>query len=118
MFSRFMEYDPSVTHGELSTPFGYVYLLRSSHGYKIGKSSSPKSRIASLRTASPFPLHVEAVIYAQYMDALEKALHERFYDKKIRGEWYALTEADVAFIIGLTSETIDEITREIRHEMV
>jgi hypothetical protein len=52
------------------------------------------------------------------MDALEKALHERFSDRRIRGEWYSLTEADVAFIIGLTTETIDEITRELRHERV
>jgi hypothetical protein len=38
MFSRFIEGDGEVTAADLCNPHGYVYLLRTEHGYKIGKS--------------------------------------------------------------------------------
>ena len=110
MFDRFMEHDPSVTSEDFDTPFGYVYLVRSPHGFKIGRTSHPDSRFALFRTASPYRIELLAVIYASHVRALERALHRRFADKKIRGEWYALTDTDAAFISGLTSEQIEELS--------
>lgn len=111
LFERFIEYDPLVTHAELNTPFGYVYLVRSPHGYKIGQTAHPDSRVALFQTASPFPVELLAVIYAPYVNALERALHRKYADKKIRGEWFSLTDDDVAFIVGLTSDQIDQLSK-------
>ena len=118
MFNRYMEYDPEVTAADLDSAYGYVYLLQTEHGYKIGKSVNPKSRIASLRTASSFKIHVLAVIYASKMGALERALHASFASKKIRGEWYLLDEADIAYIVGLDTKTIATISKEFIDEAV
>jgi hypothetical protein len=56
-----------------------------------------------------------------YLDNLCPLLpnyHDHTLPDYREAEQYSLTEGDVAFIIGLTTETIDEITRELRHERV
>ena len=54
---------------------------------KIGWASNPVARLASLQTASPLPLEIVALI-AGGQD-LERALHYRFRDDHLHGEWFS-----------------------------
>lgn len=80
---------------------GYVYLISSPHGYKIGKSRTPKKRYSVLKVAMPFSTRVVCVIETYKMSQLERDLHQRFDDKRINGEWFNLNDADVTYILGL-----------------
>jgi len=53
---------------------------------KIGYSTSIKARLRTLRTASPEPLEVLAIVEGTKDD--ERALHERFRFARSHGEWF------------------------------
>jgi hypothetical protein len=79
--------------------FGYVYLVQSDTGHcKIGSSQSVARRIRQLQSANPGAL----VLLHQFPSANaqldEYALHKRFDDRRVRNEWFALTDADIAGI--------------------
>ena len=77
---------------------GFVYLLRSPHGFKIGCARNPSRRIAQFVTMLPFEITIDHTIPAPDMYAAEWALHGQFQSKRIRGEWFSLDETDVAEI--------------------
>lgn len=81
----------------------YVYLMidTTNNFYKIGISNSPQYREKTLQSEKPtielicakkFPTRIIA-------ESIEKALHNSFKEKRIRGEWFELNEKDVADII-------------------
>lgn len=80
----------------------YVYLMvdTTNHFYKIGISNDPKYREHTLQSDKPtielicakaFPSRVIA-------DAIESALHKAFSKKRIRGEWFNLSDEDVRYL--------------------
>lgn len=73
---------------------GYVYLMHdNSLGYcKIGFSSNPSYREQTLQAQKPT---VELVYAWEGSLQDEKKLHERFSDKRIRGEWFDLKADDI-----------------------
>lgn len=74
--------------------YGFVYLMQSgSHPYtKIGFSKKPKAREKTLQGDDPL-LHM--VHQHEGTMADEKALHERFKKKRVRGEWFNLSIDDI-----------------------
>lgn len=81
---------------------GYIYVIRRKDGeYKIGKSKSAVDRIESLSVKLPFAVEPVCVIASDDMNGLEKQLHERFQDKRVNGEWFALTNEDVEYLKSL-----------------
>lgn len=85
---------------------GIVYLLRAANKYKIGCTTKPiERRIAQLRRVIPWPISIVAIIKTDNMIGLEDALHERFADKRESGEWFALNDDDVQYIMGLETQT-------------
>lgn len=77
---------------------GFVYLIWSQYGYKIGKAVNVKNRTKLFEVKLPFPIRVEH--YAKFRDytRAERSLHLHFQDKRLEGEWFSLTDDDVAFI--------------------
>ena len=76
---------------------GYVYVLRSTTGaYKIGYATNPADRLKTFTVKLPFEVEYELLIKTDDMRALEAELHERYTDKHINGEWFALTADDLA----------------------
>lgn len=77
---------------------GYVYLIHSEYGYKIGKTKRMKERSQLFTVKLPF--EIEVVHYAWHGDysAAEAALHRRFRDRRLGGEWFQLTPSDVRSI--------------------
>lgn len=75
-----------------------IYLMRDGHSglYKIGRSITPKIREKTLLSQAPL---VELHVYWKDQPESEEAyLHARFDDKRQRGEWFELDDADVDFI--------------------
>lgn len=92
---------------------GFVYLVKADNGtYKIGKTVNPKSRGKTFNVRLPFKVEFIHTIETDDMHALEKALHLRFANKRLRGsEFFSLSLADVAFIVSLGSKcTVAEFT--------
>lgn len=78
-----------------------VYLFRAENGlYKIGISHDPVSRLAAMGTG---PVAIELVWCHQFenADSIERALHNLFSNKRVRGEWFALEAAHLTFIQAL-----------------
>lgn len=70
-----------------------VYLIadRGNELCKIGFTNTEvEKRMSSLKTGNPFELEVLAVIEGER--ELEKELHTKFKDYKVKGEWFKLTD--------------------------
>lgn len=76
---------------------GYVYILRSPTGaYKIGYAANPADRLRTFTVKLPFEVEYELLIKTDNMRGLEAELHEYYSEKHINGEWFALTDDDLA----------------------
>ncbi len=87
---------------------GYVYLMRADtpevNWYKIGLSIDPEFRLKTFNAIKlPFEMELVCVIQTPSMRELESQLHGWFADRRLRGEWFSLSEDDVEFIEGLAS---------------
>jgi len=93
---------PSTNHKRRHAKSGYVYLLRADNGlYKIGKTTCLDRRITELSIKLPYELELIHAVESDNIDVLEQLLHEQFADKRVRGEWFALSARDVEFICSL-----------------
>lgn len=85
----------------------YVYLMiDTSNGYhKIGISNHPDYREKTLQSEKPTIEKICAKKYPSRLIAqsIESALHTAFSAKRIRGEWFDLSETEVAQIIATLS---------------
>jgi hypothetical protein len=77
----------------------FVYLMEDLRNktFKIGKSKTPGKRERTLQSEVPqivmrFSIPVD--------EAHEKQLHDRFSEKRKRGEWFELSSDDVAWIVA------------------
>ncbi len=73
----------------------YVYLMKSGRHYKIGRSNSTGRREYEL--AIQLPESVELIHRIRTDDGvgIEAYWHSRFSDRRLNGEWFALTTEDV-----------------------
>ncbi len=80
---------------------GNIYLIRANDGrHKIGRTQNMGSRLRDFRSLIEFELlhtfpaddHVRA----------ERLLHRQFSEKKIKGEWFDLSDSDVVLICRLS----------------
>ncbi|RRD43550.1 GIY-YIG nuclease family protein [Comamonadaceae bacterium OH3737_COT-264] len=88
--------------------FVYVIFIEDSAGeqfFKIGMSVSFTLRFSSHQCASPFPLRVASAYFVPDMRAEERALHARFGDRRVRGEWFRLSQSDLEEIAGRANLT-------------
>lgn len=72
-----------------------TYLMINSEGHtKIGKSFNPKDREKTLQSQEPF---IE--LYAVSTSDIETVLHDKYANKRMRGEWFNLERHDIIDII-------------------
>jgi hypothetical protein len=76
---------------------GYVYLIRSEHGYKIGKTKNLNQRLSTFGLKLPFPIELVHALRSNDITRCEWHFHDRFKRKRINGEWFRLTEEDIVF---------------------
>lgn len=78
---------------------GKVYIVRAGQYYKIGITQGDVSRrVAQLQTGSPHKIHVIRVIETDHPRDLERDLHEMLRHKRVEGEWFKLSEAELRVI--------------------
>lgn len=75
---------------------GYVYLAKSGSHFKIGRTVSPERRTNELRIQLPDKLERLHAITSHDPNSVERYWHRRFADRRLNGEWFALSTSDVS----------------------
>lgn len=90
---------------------GVYFISNGRNAVKIGKSGScVNARFMNLQVASPDALRIVAVIADPRPGDLEARLHELLASKRIRGEWFAISEPEaVSLAIENGGRQINEI---------
>lgn len=78
-----------------------TYLMSDGVFIKIGKSSNPVAREETLQALQP---SIKLILVIQLN--IERSLHDEFNEKRIRGEWFDLSEEDVENIKNKYKEYI------------
>jgi len=87
----------------------YLYFVASANGlFKIGKTTKVKERFAQIKSASP--VECQVLFFTKYDENtidLEKKYHDKFSEKRVRGEWFALSKSDLLPIVQERKEICD-----------
>ncbi len=75
---------------------GYVYLIRSEYGYKIGKTVNIKNRTNLFSVKLPFRIELVSYAWFENYSKAEREFHDRYATKRLEGEWFDLSASDVA----------------------
>ena len=85
---------------------GFVYAMSRPDGaIKIGSSVNPTSRRYQVQAQHGVPIVVVGKWYVQDMGKMENHLHQCFKEHQILGEWFNLSQADLAKIPELLSHS-------------
>ncbi|MDM8528197.1 GIY-YIG nuclease family protein [Anaerolineales bacterium HSG24] len=74
---------------------GYIYVIKSEYGYKIGKTISIKSRTRLFSVKLPFPIELIHYAWFDNYSKAERDFHDRFSSKRLEGEWFDLSPSDI-----------------------
>jgi hypothetical protein len=77
----------------------YLVEMGDTGHYKIGHSRNPRARIREFNT--PLPIKFICAIECENAVQLEAELHVRFSARRMRAEWFALSDEDVGYIKSL-----------------
>lgn len=78
---------------------GFVYLVKPKNlPCKIGRTQDVERRLHGLKTGFPFGIEVLHAITAFDRFRLERQLHLRFAAKRLDGEWFDLSEEEIAWV--------------------
>lgn len=77
---------------------GYVYVLQSAYGHKVGRARSIPNRMRAFGVKLPIMYTIPLCAWFDDHIAAETAYHRRFAEKRINGEWFSLVEEDVTMI--------------------
>ena len=82
---------------------GYVYLMCNKRNglIKIGFSKDPQYREACLQSQEP---EIELLNAFPATRQQEQLLHSRYFEQRQRGEWFALTSAQIKEIVSAMEE--------------
>lgn len=92
--SLLRKYEDRFLLSKISDKLGYVYILKSDFGYKIGCTSRLKERVSHFNLKLPFKFSVVSIIKCDSHNKIESLLHDALKHKRINGEWFDLEEKD------------------------
>ncbi|MCU7997419.1 MULTISPECIES: GIY-YIG nuclease family protein [unclassified Shewanella] len=77
---------------------GFVYVIESEYGFKIGKTINIKNRTKLFSVKLPF--EIKLIHYAEFDDysSAEREMHLHFSNKRLEGEWFDLDKDDIDYI--------------------
>lgn len=90
---------------------GYVYLLKSGPAYKIGRAREVDARIKQISPVLPYPVEVVHTIPSNNVVRAEAHYHQMFASKRLRGEWFDLSDADVWQLRSEQEALFDDVGR-------
>ena len=93
---------------EKKAEIGYIYVIKSKYGFKIGKTKNIQNRSTIFNVKLPF--EIEFIITEQVPDYhnIELELHEKYSKVHLNGEWFSLTEGHITEIQELLKERASE----------
>ncbi len=75
---------------------GVVYLLKAGPFYKIGKATDFSRRLNQIKLQLPYEVVVSHTIVCDDISHVETYWHRRFASRRQNGEWFVLSDEDVA----------------------
>lgn len=92
--------NPMTVVGEpTSAPHGgYIYVLKSALGYKVGRTRSMPNRMRTFGVKLPFLYTIPLCAWFDDHFEAEALYHRLFRDKHMNGEWFDLDDTDVDLI--------------------
>ena len=77
------------------------------NGYiKIGRSVRPLFREKTLQSEDP---DISLILFFEATTAIERELHQKFSEQRVRGEWFRLGDESIEWIrIAFSSEVVRE----------
>jgi len=82
----------------------YIYIIKApGRRYKIGVSKDPKQRLGELNGGCPFPTRYKIIHLIKTTNSLkaEKVLHAKYKNRKIKGEWFMLADAEIRELLKI-----------------
>ena len=76
------------------TDVGFIYLIKSKYGYKIGKSKKIQDRLSLFNVKLPFKIDVIGYYKVESMSEMETFLHKKYKNLRLEGEWFNLKEKE------------------------
>lgn len=77
---------------------GYVYVVKSPYGYKIGKTVNLKDRLRLFAVKLPFAIEITHYAHFDRYSEAERTFHLKFSGQRLEGEWFDLYEEDLEYI--------------------
>ncbi len=81
---------------------GYVYVLKAQRPHddcsKIGRTNNPKKRLHDFGVKLPYKVTPVLIVRSDDCHESERLLHEAYKEKRIDGEWFKLSDADIESI--------------------
>ena len=92
----------------------FVYLMRNErNGFiKIGKSDNPRYREKTLQSEEP---EVSLIFAHPCPIWVEKGLHVLFSEKRLRGEWFSLSEDEIGLAETIIQVELDCFKHDLEH---
>lgn len=81
---------------------GVVYLLKAGPFYKIGKATDFTKRLRQIKLQLPYPVEVIHRIESNDISATERYWHRKFAHQRSNGEWFILSDAELAEFKAVT----------------
>lgn len=99
-------FEPAELIGEPNgaTRGGYVYVLESAYGCKVGRTRNLPQRLHAFGVKLPIAYTVRLCAWFDDHYEAETRYHQLFRDKHVNGEWFALDAADIELIRARTFE--------------
>lgn len=79
----------------------YIFHMEGTDFYKIGYSNNIEKRLQTLQVSSPFNLSVIWQLKIWFPQEAERYLHQLFKEKKVKNEWFMLSQDDLDVIKNL-----------------
>ena len=94
---------------------GVVYAICAGDAVKIGVTgNSVESRLSEMQTGNPVELKIWVQYKPRLMGAyrLERLIHDRLRDHKIRGEWFFPTKPVMEVLEAMQDEYIENLVEK------